>query len=104
MTKLLQEEIGGNSVVAYFFCINPADDLAENFALLNIIEIVLQVVNFPVRNDENFQNFQRKLKEVFYKYTNLKNLRIDYEKNLDMLRDIINSQDQKRGSVKLRNI
>ena len=44
---------------------NPGDDLADNFALLNIVEIVREVVNFPMRNDENFQNFQRRMKKVY---------------------------------------
>ena len=64
--KLLEEEFGGNAIVAYFFCMNPGDDLADNFALLNIVEIVREVVNFPMRNDENFQNFQRRMKKVYF--------------------------------------
>jgi hypothetical protein len=43
---------------------NPGDDLADNFALLNIVEIVRDVVNFPIRNDENFQHFKRRIKRV----------------------------------------
>lgn len=66
---MLGEEFGGNAIVAYFFCINPADELADNFALLNIVEIVRDVVNFPVRNDENFQNYQRRIKKVSYELT-----------------------------------
>jgi hypothetical protein len=62
--KLLTEEFGGNCLVAYFFCMNPGDELADNFALLNIVEIVRDVVNFPIRNDENFQHLQRRIKKV----------------------------------------
>ncbi len=64
----MTEEFGGNALVAYFFCINPADELGDNFALLNIVEIVRDVVNFPLRNDENFQHFQRRIKKVALDY------------------------------------
>lgn len=64
MNTLLEDEIGGNSITSFLFTINSNDDMNENLQLLNTIDLMRQILNFPVRNDENFCSLKRQVRKA----------------------------------------
>lgn len=94
VTRILAEELGGNCITSYMITLNPADDMADNLALLNMIELVRQVVNFPVRNDENFSSLRRQLRKM---------MKDDHERQVEIFRSQLNDNpNRKRESLYLK--
>ena len=64
VSQLLAEEIGGNCLTSFFFTINPTDDMNDNLMLLNLLDPIRQILNFPTRNDENFVALKRQIRKT----------------------------------------
>lgn len=61
--------------------------MEDNLLMLNFIDLIRQVVNHPVRNDENFSLLKRKLR---------KKMKIEHQKQIDLVHSEL-VQSGKRG-------
>jgi hypothetical protein len=87
INHLLFEELGGNCITSFFVTLNPHDDMEDNLSMLNFVDLIRHVVNYPVRNDENFSLLRRKLRKRMMK---------DHQKQIDLVHSEL-VQSGKRG-------
>ncbi len=89
VNQLLPEEFGGNCITSFLITVNPRDDMEDNLSMLTFIDLIRQVINYPVRNDENFYSLRRKMRRKMKK---------EHQKQIDVVHNEL-VQSGKRGML-----
>ena len=90
--SLLVEEFGGNSITSFLLSINPSDDLSDSLSLLNSVDLLREIMNFPIRNDENVLSLLRKTR---------RHLKLSHETKIESMKQDMLQTNTHHGKMKL---